>query len=289
MEWPFCSRDGPGSNAVRRSNGTTEKEKKQKMTAQVAMGEMSWVEYSKRIAVPGTISILPVGSTEQHGPHMSMNTDVLLPTEIALEVARRINGIVSPTLNYGYKSIQRSGGGNHFCGTTSLDGNTLSCMVRDILRELARHGARHVVLLNGHFENVYFLLEGADLAIRELKASNIDRFEVLTLTYRDFIESNTLSKVFPDGFEGWALEHAGVMETSLMLHLFPQFVDMSLAPAEVHAKFPPYDVLPSVPGLTPPAGCLASPAKASAAKGQLMFETVVSGIVDALQKEKRRR
>lgn len=259
------------------------------MTARVAMAEMSWMEYAKRIAVPGTVSILPVGSTEQHGPHMSMNTDVLLPTEIAMEVARRINGIVSPTLNYGYKSIQRSGGGNHFIGTTSLDGNTMSCMVRDILRELARHGARHVVLLNGHFENVYFLLEGADLAIRELKAVGIDTFEVLTLTYWDFIEGEALAKAFPDGFDGWALEHAGIMETSLMLHLFPQFVDMSLAPAEVHAKFPPYDVLPPIPGLTPLEGCLVSPAKASAAKGQLLFEAVVSGIVEAVQKEKQRR
>ena len=164
------------------------------------MSEMSWVEYAERIAVPGTISILPVGSTEQHGPHMSMNTDILLPTEIAMEVARRINAIVSPTLAYGYKSIQRSGGGNHFSGTTSLDGNTLSCMVRDISRELARHGARHVVLLNGHFENVYFLLEGADLAIRDVKAANIKTFEVLTLTYWDFIESETIAKVFTDGF-----------------------------------------------------------------------------------------
>lgn len=259
------------------------------MTARVAMSEMSWVEYSKRIAVPGTISIVPAGATEQHGPHMAMNTDTLLPTEIALEVARRINAIVAPTIAYGYKSIQRSGGGNHFSGTTSLDGNTLSCMVRDILKELARHGARHVVLLNGHFENVYFLLEGADLAIRDLKALHIEPFDVLTLTYWDFIGSDTLTKVFPDGFEGWAVEHAGVMETSLMLHLFPQFVDMSLAPAEVHSDFPPYDILPPVPGLTPPGGCLASPSKASSAKGQLLFETVVSGIVEALQKEKQKR
>jgi creatinine amidohydrolase len=79
------------------------------------------------------------------------------------------------------------------------------------------------------------------------------------------------------------------METSLMLHLFPQFVDMSLAPADVHADFPPYDVLPPIPGLTPPAGCLSSPAKSTAAKGQIMFETVVTGIVNALQKEKQRR
>jgi creatinine amidohydrolase len=258
------------------------------MPARVAMGEMSWVEYSGRITVPGTISIVPVGATEQHGPHMAMNTDIIIPTEIALEVARRINGIVAPTITYGYKSIQRSGGGNHFSGTTGLDGNTVICLVRDILRELARHGARRVLLLNGHFENSYFLLEGADLAIRDLAAINIDTFEVLTLSYWDFIVGDTLLQVFPDGFKGWATEHAGVMETSLMLHLSPQSVDMSLAPAEAHATLPPYDVLPPVPGLTPPGGCLASPAMSSSEKGRLMFETAVSGIVNMLQKPKQK-
>ena len=59
------------------------------MTATVAMSEMSWVEYSRRMAVPDTLSIVPVGAIEQHGPHLTMNTDVLLPTEIALEVARK--------------------------------------------------------------------------------------------------------------------------------------------------------------------------------------------------------
>jgi creatinine amidohydrolase len=144
------------------------------------------------------------------------------------------------------------------------------------------------LLLNGHFENSYFLLEGADLAIRDLAAIHIDTFEVLTLSYWDFIVGETLLEVFPDGFQGWATEHAGVMETSLMLHLYPQSVDMSLAPAGPHAVSPPYDVLPPDPGLTPPGGCLASPAKASAAKGRLMFETAVSGIVNMLQKPKQK-
>jgi creatinine amidohydrolase len=253
------------------------------MTATVAMGEMSWVEYSRRIAAPGTISIVPTGALEQHGPHMSMNTDVIIPTQIAMEVARRTNAIVAPAIAYGYKSIQRSGGGNHFCGTTSLDGNTVSCVTRDILRELARHGIRRVVLLNGHFENPYFLLEGADLAIRDLKAIQIGNFEVITLSYWDFVSSEALSKVFPEGFPGWALEHAGVIETSLMLHLSPQLVDMSLAPTDALVDFPPYDVLPPVPGLTPPSGCLVSPANASPENGRLLFETAVSGIVNALQ------
>ena len=259
------------------------------MTAKVAMSEMSWIEYSQRIALPDTLAIVPVGAIEQHGPHLPLNTDALLPAEIALEVARRANGIVAPAITYGYKSIQRSGGGNHFCGTTSLDGNTVICIVRDILRELARHGARRILLLNGHFENVYFLLEGADLAIRELAAININDFQVMTLTYWDFIVGHALTEVFPDGFPGWAVEHAGVMETSLMLHLHPEFVDISLAPGPSPIDSPLYDILPPAADGTPPSGCLHSPAGASAEKGKLILECVVSGIVAAVMEKLNRK
>jgi creatinine amidohydrolase len=254
------------------------------MLPTVAMGEMSWVEYSRRATEPGAITLVPAGAIEQHGPHLPLQTDVLIPTEIALEVARRTNAIVAPAIVYGYKSIQRSGGGNYFCGNTSLDGNTVISVTRDILREFARHGIRRVVIVNGHFENSYFLLEGADLAIRDLAAIHIDNFEVSILSYWDFINTEALSKVFPDGFPGWALEHAGVTETSLMLQLFPQFVDMSLAPTDGPAAFPPYDVLPPIPALTPPSGCLVSPLQASSAKGRILFETAVTGIVNMLQK-----
>jgi creatinine amidohydrolase len=255
-------------------------------SAKVAMAEMSWMEYAERVVTPGIWSIVPVGAIEQHGPHLPLNTDVLMPTEIALGVGRRINGIVAPAITYGYKSVQRSGGGNHFPGTTSLDGNTLSCMARDILRELARHGARRVLLLNGHFENVYFLLEGADLAIRELKSIGIDNFEVVTLTYWDFIVGNALKAIFPEEFLGWAVEHGGVMETSLMLHFYPQLVDMKLVPEKSPIVHPAYDVLPPDPEMTPPSGCLLSAKDSSAEKGKVIFECVVSGVVGALAKRK---
>jgi creatinine amidohydrolase len=258
------------------------------MTSTVAMGEMSWMEYSRRVTEAGKTCLVPTGSTEQHGPHLPLSTDVLIPTAIALEVARRENAIVAPAFNYGYKSIQRSGGGNHFCGTTSLDGNTVSCVARDILRELARHGIRHVVFLNGHFENSSFLLEGADLAIRDLAAANIQDFEVVTLSYWDFVGEDALSKVFPDGFPGWALEHAGIMETSLMLSLHPHLVNMSLAPTNEPAVFPPYDVLPPDPGLTPASGCLVSPVKATVEKGRILYETAVNAIAKVVRQHKEK-
>ena len=139
------------------------------MTKSVAIGELAWPEYARRVKEEGQPILIPIGALEQHGPHMSMNPDVLLPSAVSVSVAQAIGALVAPAIAYGYKSQQKSGGGNHLCGTTSLDGHTLSLTVKDVLKEFARHGARKICLVNGHFENSMFAVEGVDLAIRELR------------------------------------------------------------------------------------------------------------------------
>ncbi len=95
------------------------------MNESVVVGELTWPEYAQKVASGSTI-FLPVGALEQHGHHMCMEVDVLLPTALCKAVAREVDGLVLPALAYGYKSQQKSGGGNHFPGTTSLDGATLT-------------------------------------------------------------------------------------------------------------------------------------------------------------------
>ena len=129
----------------------------------IRMSDLAWPDYDRRVR-DGAMVLVPVGALEQHGPHMSMNPDVLLPTAIAERVAGNVGGLVAPAIAYGYKSQQQSGGGNHMPGNTCLDGQTMISLVRDVLRELARHGVRRVVLVNGHYENSMFLTEGVDLA-----------------------------------------------------------------------------------------------------------------------------
>ncbi|MFM0140488.1 creatininase family protein, partial [Caballeronia grimmiae] len=90
------------------------------MNDSVMIGELAWPEYARRIG-EGQAVLIPIGALEQHGPHMSMNPDVLLPSAIGAAVAKKIGGLVAPPIAYGYKSQQKSGGGNHLCGTTSLN------------------------------------------------------------------------------------------------------------------------------------------------------------------------
>jgi len=252
------------------------------MSRSVMIGELAWPEYDALVKDGRTTVLLPIGALEQHGPHMSMNPDVLLPTAMAERVARQIAGLVAPVIAYGYKSQQKSGGGNHMPGTTSLDGMTLVGTIRDVLKEFARHGVRKVAMINGHFENSMFIVEGVDLALRELRWDGITDFKVVVLSYWDFVTEDTIRTIYPYGFPGWAVEHGGVLETSLMLHLHPHLVDMSKAVDQAPATFPPYDFYPVKPEWTPCSGCLSSAKPASAEKGRLLLEVCVAGISEQL-------
>lgn len=249
----------------------------------VRIAEMAWPEYDAKVKDGKTMVLLPIGALEQHGHHMSMNPDVLLPSAISEHVAEQIDALVAPAIAYGYKSQQKSGGGNHMPGTTSLDGITLTNTIKDILKEFARHGVRNVVMVNGHFENSMFITEGVDLAIRELKWEGIRDFSVVILSYWDYVTEETIREIYPYGFPGWAVEHGGVLETSLMLHLHPNLVDMSKVVDQEPATFPPYDFFPVKPEWTPCSGCLSSAKPASAQKGKLLFEVCVKGIAEQLK------
>jgi creatinine amidohydrolase len=81
-------------------------------------------------------------------------------------------------------------------------------VLRDIIRDMGVHGARRFVLVNGHFENAWPVVEGLDLALRELRRDGIADVTAMRLEYWDFVQRETLDRIFADGFPGTELEHA---------------------------------------------------------------------------------
>ncbi|BCO28816.1 creatinine amidohydrolase [Rhodoferax lithotrophicus] len=247
----------------------------------VWMNQLSWLDYQRRITTDQPPVLLPVGALEQHGPHLPLGTDGLLSASVAADTAARVGGLVAPTLSYGYKSQPKCGGGQHFCGTTSVDAATLIGSVRDAVREFARHGVTQLVVVNGHYENQWFLIEGIDLGLRD--AGPQTQLEVMRLEYWDFMTSATLADVFPEGFPGFALEHAAVLETSMMLHYHPSLVRLDLIPDDGPADFPPYDMYPTRTDWVPPSGVLSSAKGSSAEKGRLLAQEVAARMAQAIQ------
>jgi creatinine amidohydrolase len=250
--------------------------------SEIHMNRMSWQQYRERVTVAKSPIFLPVGALEQHGPHLPLGTDALLATAISAGAAAASGGIVAPALAYGYKSQPKCGGGQHFCGTTSLDAATLIGQVRDAIREFVRHGVERLILVNGHYENQWFLIEGIDLALRECGTKQLS---VMRLEYWDFCTEKTLAAIFPNGFPGFALEHAAVIETSMMLHLHPELVRIELIPNEPNAEFPPYDMFPTRTEWVPASGVLSSARGATAEKGARICAEVIERMAAAVRAE----
>lgn len=222
--------------------------------------------------------LVPVGALEQHGPHLPMGTDAILSSRIAEAAAAATESLVAQPIAYGYKSQQKSGGGNHLPGTVSLDAATLIGLTRNLVTSLLRQGVRNVVFVNGHYENYQFLYEGIDLALTELGIHDSNGPSVLLLSYWDYVSQHTLDTVYPEGFPGWDIEHGGVLETSLMLHLEPDLVDLGRAVSHPPAALPRFDRLPVIPGRTPASGCLSAPKGSNAHKGELLFRQITDDL-----------
>lgn len=245
------------------------------------MADLTWEEFRDR--APGSVVLLPLGAVEQHGPHLPLDTDTVVPTALCLAVAERLPAIVAPSLAYGYKSQPNTGGGTRFPGTTSLDGATFTACVRDLVRDLVRQGVRSVTLVNGNYENTYFAIEGVDLGLRDagypadVKALHVNWWEQLTPA--------DLDAVFHGAFPGWEAEHAGVVETSLMLHLDPGRLLVERIPLPARQPLPTYTILPEPEGLIPASGVLASAVGSSAEIGRLLVERLTDALERILNTE----
>ena len=122
-----------------------------------AMAEVEWsrlrAEELRRLAAEDAIVIVPVASQEQHGPHLPVQIDTLLCTEVARRAARRVAEhrpiVVLPPVWTGLSEHHMA-----FGGTITLDFPAFLALLRGICLSLKRHGFRRILLLNGHGGNI---------------------------------------------------------------------------------------------------------------------------------------
>ena len=143
----------------------------------------------KRIKQKKQIAIIPVGSIEQHGPHLPISTDSDIITEISLRFSKKIDGILLPTINYGISD-------EHFpFFNLSVKKSTLSKMLDDICESLIKNGISRILIINGHYGN----LESLKGFERKKKKNR----KIRVLSYWKYMDRE--------------FDHAGNVETSIML------------------------------------------------------------------------
>ena len=242
--------------------------------------EMTWPEIAAAAHADIPVAI-PIGSTEQHGHHLPVCTDWLIPEKLLEAASRRCDLVVGQFVPFGYRSRPGSGGGQHIPGTLSLRATTYIALLEDILGELKRAGFRNIVLYNWHYENSGFIYEPAFLISErhpELKILVIEDANP------DFTPDRQQA-IWPDGFPGLALEHAAVIETSLLLHHAPHLVRTEHIAADAPERVVNHDVLPIDTRMSTATGTLSSPEAASAEKGKMLTDWMVDRLVAILDEE----
>jgi len=177
--------------------------------------EMTWYEARAAASALDAV-IIPVGATEQHGPHLPLAVDTLLGNAVALAVSAVTGVPVIPPLCYGV-----SGSHGDFGGTISLRPETLIQVVEDVIDSLYERGIRQFILLNGHIWN-----NGAlDVSAEKLRVRHRDA-RVRALGYVTMYPGPEVNGRVRFGR---GLMHANFFETSVMLHLYPELVRMERA------------------------------------------------------------
>jgi creatinine amidohydrolase len=160
----------------------------------------------------GVIVLVPVGSTEPHGPHLGLGTDVVISAAACLRAAEMLDkrgtmvGVIAPAISYGVTECATG-----FSGAVSIPGDVLTAYIAAVVDGLLGSGVRHVCLVNNHLEPAHDAAVRAVLAGRDGKASY-----ACPLTRK---WARTLSAEFKSG-----QCHAGRYETSIMMAAAPELV-----------------------------------------------------------------
>ncbi|ERI04102.1 creatininase family protein [Atopobium sp. oral taxon 810] len=161
--------------------------------------------------------IFPFGAIEAHGPHLPLDTDIRLANAYSQLLAERIGGLVLPTMPFGQVFSLRD-----FPGSISVSNDTLSRLIVSVGESLFNNGSRLLILFSSHLGNMTALKDGA----RALYDLHKD-MRVVHMFYPDLQILANEVRQGPSAHHTYI--HACEIETSLMLYLDPDAVDMTLA------------------------------------------------------------
>lgn len=184
-----------------------------------SLPDMTWAEVSEILKETDTV-IVPVASTEQHGPHLPLATDTIQAIEIAKRTVASlategIKVVAGPTIPFGVAPYHMP-----FPGTISLSADTLKAVIKEVCTSLYQHGFRRFVLLLGHGGNYAVMQVAAQELVTELLESKViflNFLPALEAKYPEFLTSGRT--------EG----HSGEGETARILLTHPNLVQMERA------------------------------------------------------------
>lgn len=239
----------------------------------VFIERLAWPEVAKLQEENGGLLMLPMGATEQHGPHLPVGMDTLLVEKVCEAASAMTDVPVMSALRY----TVSQGHTPKWPGTFSLRHGTFVSVIREIAAWAVASGWKRLLLVNSHFGND----ASARVAVDQLR-----------LEYMGCLQIG-LAHVFQTGEGVWDAYtsdaddlHANRAETSLMLHLYPELVKMECLTESDDEDRTGGTVFSYPVAQTSLNGVTGKPSDASEDEGRELFEKMVVGLSDLLEKAK---
>ncbi len=228
----------------------------------VLIGEMTRLEFASALKQAKGV-ILVVGSCEQHGYHLPLDTDSIIGMEMAKAIAEKTNCLVMPSINYGQVFSAQN-----FPGTFGISQETLKKILKELTVHLIDQGAKNVLYFTGHGGNKEAMKEAARDLLIEKGYRNVWYFSPSITPQMKEVLTGKSTKV----------PHAGELETSVMLHLRGNLVHMD----QVQDEFPiwkdEYNFRPVTWDHIVKAGSFGEASCATAEKGKLLHELSIENL-----------
>ncbi|MCG3225648.1 MAG: creatininase family protein [Candidatus Heimdallarchaeota archaeon] len=235
----------------------------------VNLENLSWIE-AEKIMEKYEVVLIALGSRlKEHGPHLPLNNDYIMAEQLMKLVIKQVAVIVLPTLQYGfYPSFLE------YPGSVSINEETFKEYIIDICKSMNGYGKRKFYILNTGISTLRPLKKAAE----ELEKSDIVLSYLNILEIETKIEDNLLQQ------EGGT--HADEGETSIMLYLAPEIVNMNKAIKDYDSRSNRKGLTrnPEGSGLYSPSGVYGDSTLATREKGKILVESIVNEVVSEIEK-----
>ncbi len=226
----------------------------------------AYLESSKAI-------VLPIGSTEQHGPNGLIGTDALCPEALALELGRQTGALIAPTISVGMAQHHLA-----FAGSITLMPSTLILVIRDTVNSLIQHGFERFYFLNGHGGNIATVNAAfSEIYAQTSLSTQPTESPRVRCRLRNWWEADGVMALSKELFGEADGSHATCGEVSLTQYAYPESIKSAEMDPPIAPTGPIYDAA-DYRRRFPDGRIGSNPALANPEAGKALFETALRGI-----------
>ena len=232
----------------------------------------TWQEVDRYLQGSRAI-VLPIGSTEQHGPNGLIGTDALCPEALALELGKQTGALIAPTISVGMAQHHLA-----FAGSITLKPSTLILVIRDTLNSLIQHGFERFYFLNGHGGNIATVTAAfSEVYAQSSLGLQSEKYGNVRCRLRNWWEADGVMALSRELFGEADGSHATCGEVSLTQYAYPDSIKSAEMDPPIAPNGPIYDAA-DYRRRFPDGRIGSNPSLANPEAGRALFDKALAGI-----------